>query len=378
MKSLTGSQKKALVEALVAAYPYYPSLQQMLEFEVEKKLALYAPPGPMKQVAFDVVTYAVAEGWIERLVTGAALGNPDNPQLVELLRSGALDRDMVAKRALADPADAGVLAVAPQALVLADVKAAGLERVIKSAAGFTDLVPYATALLEQAARVCSIRSVVGGRRTTGTGFLVGPDLVLTNYHVLEGVIENGAPSSGVAFNFDYHVEAGGGIDFGSRFPLAPEWLVASSRPSAVDLQQSPTGLPGADELDYALVRVAGAPGLSAASDGRRRGWVDLLATPPALDHGLPLLIIQHPEDHPLKLAVDTDGVLAVNGNGTRVTYAVNTLGGSSGSPCFTFGLALAALHHSASPADVTRNEGIPIAAIAAHLRAGGHAGLLGG
>ena len=86
---------------------------------------------------------------------------------------------------------------------------------------------------------------------------------------------------------------------------------------------------------------------------------------------------RHPEGNPLKLAIDTDGVLAVNANGTRVRYGVNALGGSSGAPCLTFDLQLAAVHHSGSKdRTVKRIEGVPVSAIAAHLREGGQAALL--
>jgi hypothetical protein len=127
-------------------------------------------------------------------------------------------------------------------------------------------------------------------------------------------------------------------------------------------------LPGPHELDYALVRLSAQPGLGAVPGRDRRGWLDLTAEPPALHPGVPLLILQHPATHPLKLA-HSGGVLAVNGNGTRVTHTVNTLRGASGSPCFTPDLRLAALHHAGEPEfSAGRNEGVPIGAVARHLR----------
>jgi V8-like Glu-specific endopeptidase len=88
---------------------------------------------------------------------------------------------------------------------------------------------------------------------------------------------------------------------------------------------------------------------------------------------LPLFIVQHPAAAPLKLAFDSEAVLAVNGNGTRVTYTTNTLGGSSGSPCFNQHLELVALHHAGDPDYTpmyapTFNEGIPIGAIRQRLQ----------
>lgn len=66
-------------------------------------------------------------------------------------------------------------------------------------------------------------------------------------------------------------------------------------------------------------------------------------------------------------------MLSVNANRTRLTHRVNTEPGSSGSPCLTFDLKLVALHHHG---DARRNESIPIATIAEHLRHTGHAVLL--
>ena len=76
--------------------------------------------------------------------------------------------------------------------------------------------------------------------------------------------------------------------------------------------------------------------------------------------GSPLFIVQHPSGAPLKLALDTQAVLGLNANGTRVRYRTNTQPGSSGSPCFNSQWELVALHHSGI---VRFNEGIPLARI---------------
>jgi len=92
---------------------------------------------------------------------------------------------------------------------------------------------------------------------------------------------------------------------------------------------------------------------------------------PALDTDMPVLIVQHPDGSPLKFALDTKGVMGVNGNGTRVRYATNTEHGSSGSPCFNIDWEIIALHHLGDPAwkAPTFNEGVPIGMIATRLAA---------
>ena len=73
--------------------------------------------------------------------------------------------------------------------------------------------------------------------------------------------------------------------------------------------------------------------------------VPLITTAPPM----PILILQHPNTEPLKLAVDTAGVLKLYENGTRIRYATNTEPGSSGSPCFDIDWKLIALHHYGDP-----------------------------
>jgi V8-like Glu-specific endopeptidase len=65
-----------------------------------------------------------------------------------------------------------------------------------------------------------------------------------------------------------------------------------------------------------------------------------------------------------------------------VTYRTNTLGGSSGSPCFNADLELIALHHGSDPDfhpahTPEYNEGIPFDTILARLANKGLSGLLG-
>ncbi|MBL8927661.1 MAG: trypsin-like peptidase domain-containing protein, partial [Pseudonocardia sp.] len=267
----------------------------------------------------------------------------------------------------------------PQAGILGDGVGADLERVVRIADAFQNPVVFATRLLEIAGRVCWVEILAGSGRSSGTGFLVGPDLVLTNHHVLADVIDGRTPPTAVHCVFDYHIRADGTPDRGVALGLADDWLVAARPPSAVDEQPVPDGEPAPDELDYALVRLTGRPGDANLPGGRTRGWVDVTAAPPAVTEGTPLLIVQHPDGHPQKLAIDTDGVLGVNTNATRFRYGVNTLDGSSGSPCLTFDLALLGLHHSGTKdRRVGRNESVPIAAIVADLRARGHSSVLPG
>jgi hypothetical protein len=72
-------------------------------------------------------------------------------------------------------------------------------------------------LRERLAQVdgCICRIKLGGN-AIGTGFPVGPDLVLTNYHMTEGLIESKASASKVGSRFDCRVLADGSRSEGDR------------------------------------------------------------------------------------------------------------------------------------------------------------------
>ena len=376
--ALTAAQRNLLIDALVVAFPSYDELDLMLDTTLGRRLPDHAPQGALPIVVHKLVRSAESQGWTAELVTGAALRNPGNPRLRRLIDGGQLDTGSAVRAALGD-ASGAVQELLPQAGILGGGVAAELEHVVRVADAFQNVVVFATRLLEVAARVCWVELLTEAGRSSGTGFLVGPDLVLTNHHVLAEVIDGRTTPAAVHCVFDYHIRADGTPDRGVAFGLAEEWFVAARPASAVDTQPDPTGAPAPDELDYALVRLAGRPGAVALPGGRPRGWLDLRGAPPALQEGTPLLIVQHPDGHPQKLAIDTDGVLGVNANRTRFRYGVNTLDGSSGSPCLTFGLNLLGLHHSGTKdRRVRRNESVPIAAIVADLRVRGADAVLPG
>ena len=220
----------------------------------------------------------------------------------------------------------------------------------------------------------------------GTGFLLGPDVVITNYHVLQNVIRQPAQAAKVVLRFDYKRLADGTtLNQGTVFRLtSANWLLDESPYSKVDLLVDPGDqTPTDEELDYALLRVDGEPGNQPVADDKAepdaptRKWIVPKEPVAPLPVDAPVFIVQHPEAGPLKLAMDTKSVLEINGNSTRVRYRTNTEPGSSGSPVFTDQWELAALHHSGDRAVVPAfNQGIPFAAILALLEKRGKKKLL--
>ena len=367
--TVTGAQYEAFMEALVDAFPDYPALARMTQFRLELPLARVAGSNtPIDEVAFELIKDQKSKGHLLRLLEAARASRPGNPRLAFFAEQYRLSLETPQR---------------PE-----------LERVIRDTNSFLDIAAWRERLGEIEARVCRIEVSTNAGMGYGTGFLVGDDLVLTNYHVVDAVIageQDRYTASGrrarltdVVLRFDYK-QTPGGIAAGTEARLAA--IVDYSEYSPIDLESPPkSGDPDAAHLDYALLRLepgVGGKGLGARPIGANaereappRGAIPMPSADWPFQAGTPLFIVQHPDGEPLKLAFDTAGVLRVNGNGTRVTYTTNTLGGSSGSPCFNQHLELIALHHAGDPKYAPMyfpayNEGIPIAAVRQRLTARG-------
>lgn len=344
---LNGEQLERLSAALRDAFSLQ-RLREMLKFKLGARLDDISLGSDYKEIVFDVMVAAEAEGWTAELLVAARQSNPGNAALQAFAQDFALSSSTPT-----------------------------LERTIKKSNPYLDVALFRTKLGEIETQVCRIEIATPKGTVFGTGFLLGQDVLLTNHHVMAGIISGKVPPTAAVFRFDYKRLGSDVVAKGSTFVLASEWRIDDSPPSAVDLEPEPkTGTPQPDELDYALVRLEGSPGTKPVGEkpdpqAPPRGWITI-GTPPVVQPDSPLLILQHPDSAPLKLALDMSGVIGPNANGTRLKYRVNTEGGSSGAPCFNTDLELVALHHSGDPNfDLDHkpeyNEGIPIGAILALL-----------
>jgi hypothetical protein len=365
---LDGIQFEQLSNALRAAFNYN-RLERMLRFRLDVTLQDITLADDYEQVVFDVIDRSQAEGWTVRLVASARDSVPGNEKL---------------------------LAFAQQCgLASTDAPTQQLEQTIVATNSFLDVDRWRTLLGQLEPRVCRVEVALGNATSYGTGFLVGPDVVVTNYHVAEPVImgEQGKTTASgrsgtakdVVLRFDYKRTEEGVVNPGSAFALAANWLVDSSPVSEADLKGGRDRLPTEEELDFALLRVerpCGDEPIGSAEPGaQKRGWVAVPEAAPDFVADSPLFILQHPDAAPLKLALDTNAVIDVNANGTRVFYRTNTEPGSSGSPCFDQNWQLVGLHHSGDPNfdrinPAQFNRGIPIAAIRRLLAERGRADVL--
>lgn len=352
MPILSGSQAEAFWKGAREAYDL-DEFRRLLRFALDKRLENITLGASFDARVYDVIENAERENWVLRLISAATDARPDNVQL----------------RAVA--AEVGLTAAPPN---LKNTRVAGdsLERIILDSP-FHDISAWRVRLGELEGQVCRVEFPAG--RAMGTGFLVGPDLVLTNYHVIEELADGTIAPEEARLRFDYRRAASGMQVFeGTEFSLTDDWLVASGPPSPVDEIPDPGGLlPAPGELDFAVLRVRGAPGqqrvgfAAQVSEAPERGWVrasDIGANGFAMHHIL--FILQYPKGDPLKLAFGQSEGL--NTNETRLRYQVNTEHGSSGSPCLNASLELVGLHHAGDPSWAPQyNAAVPITAIQNHL-----------
>lgn len=192
--------------------------------------------------------------------------------------------------------------------------------------------------VEIARSVIYIGVSAGGERWSGTGFLVAPDLAMTNHHV----VSEPAHLAGTTAKFNYQ-----------------ETFDGRDEPTSV-YRARPDGLFHANEaLDYAIFEVEGEPG---------QEWGYLPLKPAEVKTSQRINIIQHPFGQPKQISVQNNMVEYVGGN--VLQYVTSTNPGSSGSPVLDNGWQVVGLHHAGGyiPEPTTgrfysRNEGILVSRI---------------
>jgi endonuclease G, mitochondrial len=232
----------------------------------------------------------------------------------------------------------------------------GLERII----GKSDLLSIN--FLDRGRRVadavCRIKLPMEGGVGYGTGFLVGPRLLLTNNHVLASEAE--AAQAGAQFGYEHDLD--GVIRDPVEFNLAPHQLFFTST-----------------ELDITLCAVAAFSDKSVPLE--RYGWLPLMPLQGKIVDGEWVTIIQHPGGQPKQLTIRASQIIKLDPKDVDVDlthfihYVTDTEPGSSGAPVFNDQWQVVAIHHKAVPArpqgGVTTgeepawlgNEGVRISAI---------------
>jgi Trypsin-like peptidase domain len=272
--------------------------------------------------------------------------------------------DLAAQTRGAQQSDAPENALAP-----------GFQRNIRPYLPKLDVRIWQEKLLRIERQVCRVEM---NGNALGTGFLVGADAVLTNWHVVEAA-KSADKVREVGCRFDYVRRTDDTTDPGQLVALAEAAAIDTSPYSSAEKTATPdTPAPTRDELDYALLRLSQRVG-DQQIEGAARKWIALPTAVVPLPTDAPILIVQHPDGSPMKLALDTQAVIGLNGNGTRLRYRTNTDPGSSGSPVFTVDWEIVALHHYGDPKwlNPAFNQGVPIELIRQRIDRTGFASALG-
>ncbi|WP_267243424.1 trypsin-like peptidase domain-containing protein [Streptomyces sp. PR69] len=295
---------------------------------------------------------------------------------VERLIDGSVPLEIWLRNAVAQTAEAGPAAVLQQALDDVARDAGGEPDVLAGRAApeikeqiihRDDTVPFAFLRSGDLAGAAVARVRVppyeggaplqpAGHPHAGTGWLIAPDLLVTNHHVV-----NARTSSG-----------------GARVLATPDDLALQARHTHARFdyegedgeteEARAVGLLASDpQLDYAVLRMA--PGPS-------RPVLSLAAAPLKVAAGevAAVNIIQHPGGLPKRVALRNN--LVYEADERDVRYFTDTRGGSSGSPVMTDDWKVVALHRGTRRVENVSfqgrstafvNVGTQISAVLAHL-----------
>jgi endonuclease G, mitochondrial len=320
MLNLSSDERRQLRVAIQRAYPSPEDLQIFVDESLNQNLALISTAGSHRTVVFELIKKAIAKGYLDDLILALAkdTNNSDIQQFCGRVLRQHLELNAAGDRAVGAWPDFES--------VDWDLRISGeaLQGFIPRQLSFETDVGELQRGLELAGSVCKMTFVDRSPKESGTGVLIGPGLVLTNYHVfsLEPDADLGAIAASARFEFGY---------VSSRFGERERPPVLQAKEQAV-VASSPI-----DRLDYVLVRV---------DLGE-----DLAIKPVPFDPGVrltpksPLNILQHPEGEQMKVSLSNDGVVKLDQARGLVLYVNQTECGSSGSPCFDRDWNFVALHH---------------------------------
>ena len=170
------------------------------------------------------------------------------------------------------------------------------------------------------------------REPLATGFMVSPNLLMTNNHVLPDAME----AERCAVQFDYLVYHSGKPIEINEFRLQPERFFMT----------------GGEDFDYTLVAVESMN--SKGQDLTSFGQISLIEDTGKATKGERLNIIHHPQGKPQQATFRKNLMITHDESLIRIFYMTDTQSGSSGSPMLNDQWELVALHYAST--EITDKE----------------------
>lgn len=223
-----------------------------------------------------------------------------------------------------------------------------LQQFVDKHSGFQDPAVINRMMPKRMSQVCLLDVDQGD--STGSGFLVGPNTVLTSWHVISRLLDGddkpvADSHKRIRVCFNHITHARKQEDYAV---IEDEWLVAYSknhpteqaRPDAVTTDNfTDTTFKGC--LDYAIIALT-------ASPGNERSYADLASAVTPAD-GSTGYVLQHPEAFELKIASGAFNGFRPGSGKERLLYGINTLSGSSGGMVVDAEFNLVGLHQGSIP-----------------------------
>jgi endonuclease G, mitochondrial len=300
----------------MSAYRGKSQIKILLSDELDVRLFDVVGGETYTDIVFNLVDWADEQGRLEELISAAYRKNPRNEDFRRFIKSLGV--------VLADNQQLPNFAQTPDFVWRGTEDQLELQSFWQPEPELWDLT-FLKRGIEQAASVCRIERSHGA--ALGTGFLVKPDILLTNYHVLTECdrLDLKTSLSDIVLRFGYFSSEVTGETIGNTFQL-------STHPIE---KFSPT-----NKLDYVLLRVE-----TAILEYSQVHSVDLnYAKLPTPKSGINIL--QHPQGKTMQLALSRNGVTVIDERNGLIQYVSKTFNGSSGSPCFNEDWQVIALHHA--------------------------------
>ena len=297
---LEPEQRLKVVEAMLNAYPTLGHLDQLVSYRFNRSLSAITTERVLRYLVTDLLTASEAEGWADRLLTGADQGKRDNIPLRQIVEELGLMFSI------------GVL----------------LPRIVGAG---DDWGVVATRLIQHEGRVCRVEMRDGFRVT---GLLVAPDTVMTLASAVLPRIGTQQSPADAWVRFDDFTGIAEDGERGSRFELVPtEPVIDASSDAALDVAFLRLSEPAGFEPIGAKRALPGTP---------PRGWVSL--RPQAVEKDSPVLLVHYPIEDRLSMTLQENGPQRIATDGRELFYRASTPLGSAGAPVFNRRMELIGMH----------------------------------